>query len=176
MAKLLGKLKRVVFSRLVITIVLVAAQAYFLFSTFYWLSSYMPVISILLTLLSAVLLIYIVNRDIDPAFKLTWAIPLCLFPLLGGLLYLYVEGDFITHAFKKTVNHRIEEGKPYLKQNKEIRRRLNEKTCSMSAISRYVESVGGFPTYENTKVTYFPVGRTNLPTCCRSWRRQNILS
>lgn len=55
MAKLLGKLKRVVFSRLVITIVLVAAQAYFLFSTFYWLSSYMPVISILLTLLSAVL-------------------------------------------------------------------------------------------------------------------------
>ena len=106
MAKLLGKLKRVVFSRLVITIVLVAAQAYFLFSTFYWLSSYMPVISILLTLLSAVLLIYIVNRDIDPAFKLTWAIPLCLFPLLGGLLYLYVEGDFITHAFKKTVNHR----------------------------------------------------------------------
>lgn len=158
MAKLLGKLKRVVFSRLVITIVLVAAQAYFLFSTFYWLSSYMPVISILLTLLSAVLLIYIVNRDMDPAFKLTWAIPLCLFPLLGGLLYLYVEGDFITHAFKKTVNHRIEEGKPYLEQNKEIRRKLNEKTCSMSAISRYVESVGGFPTYENTKVTYFSCG------------------
>lgn len=158
MAKLLGKLKKVLFSRLVITIVLVAAQAYFLFLTFYWLSSYMPVISVLLTLLSAVLLIYIVNRDIDPAFKLTWAIPLCLFPLLGGLLYLYVEGDFITRAFKKTVNHRIEEGKPYLEQKKEIRKRLNEKTCSMSAISRYVENMGGFPTYENTKVTYFPSG------------------
>lgn len=158
MAKTLGKMKRVLFSRLVITIVLVAAQAYFLFSTFYWLSSYMPVISVFLTLLSAGLLLYLVNRDIDPAFKLTWAIPLCVFPLLGGLLYLYVEGDFITRAFKKTVNHRIEEGKPYLEQDQGIRESLNRKTCSMSAISRYVESVGGFPTYGNTSVTYFPNG------------------
>lgn len=158
MTKLLGKIKRAVFSRLVITVVLVAAQAYFLFSTFYRLSSYMPVISILLTLLSAAMLIYLVNRDIDPAFKLTWAIPLCVFPLLGGLLYVYVEGDFITRAFKKAVNHRIEEGKPYLQQDKEIRKHLDEKTCSMSAISRYVENVGGFPTYGNTRVTYFPSG------------------
>lgn len=158
MAKLLRKLNKVIFSRLVITIVLVAAQAFFLFSTFYWLGSYMPVISVLLTLLSGVLLIYVVNRDIDPAFKLTWVIPLCLFPLLGGLLYLYVEGDFITHAFKRTVNRRIEEGRPYLEQDREIRRHLNEKTCSMSAVSRYVERTGGFPTYGNTKVTYFPNG------------------
>ena len=158
MAKLPRKLKRALFSRLVITVVLVAAQAYFLFATFYWLGSYMPVISIFMTILSGVLLIYVVNRDIDPAFKLTWAIPLCLFPLAGGLLYLYVEGEFITRAFKKMVNHREEEGRPYLEQNKEIRRQLNEKICSMSAISCYVESVGGFPTYENTKVTYFPTG------------------
>lgn len=158
MAKLLRKLNKVIFSRLVITIVLVAGQAFFLFATFYWLGRYMPVISVLLTTLSGILLIYVVNRDIDPAFKLTWVIPLCLFPLLGGLLYLYVEGDFITHAFKRTVNRRIEEGIPYLEQNKEIRERLNEKTCSMSAISRYVERIGGFPTYGNTRVTYFPSG------------------
>lgn len=158
MARVLGKVKRILFSRLVITIVLVVAQAYFLFATFYWLSSYMPIISVLLTLLSGGLLIYLVNRDIDPAFKLTWAIPLCVVPLLGGLLYLYVEGDFITRAFKKTVNHRIEEAKPFLGQDRKIRKKLDEKTCSMSAISRYVEKVGGFPTYGNTKVTYFPNG------------------
>ena len=158
MAKLLINLKKIVFSRLVITIMLVAAQAYFLFATFYWLSNYMPVISVILMLLSGVLLIYVVNRDINPAFKLTWAIPLCLFPLFGGLLYLYVETNFITISIKKTINRRIEEGKPYLEQNKEIRKRLNGKSVSMSAISRYVENTGGFPTYENTKVTYFPFG------------------
>lgn len=158
MTKLLRNLKKVVFSRLVITIVLVLAQAYFLFATFYWLSNYIPVISVMLTLLSGILLIYVVNRDMDPAFKLTWVIPLCLFPLFGGLLYLYVEANFITIAIKKTISRRIEEGKPYLEQDQEIRRRLNEKPCSMSAISRYVENVGGFPTCGNTKVTYFPMG------------------
>ncbi len=158
MAKLLRKLKRALFSRLVITGVLVAAQAYFLFATFYWLNSYMPAISVFMTILSGILLLYVINRDIDPAFKLTWAMILCLFPLAGGLLYLYVEGGFITRAFKKMVNHREAEGRPYLEQNKEIRKQLNEKVCSMSAISRYVENAGGFPTYENTKVTYFPTG------------------
>ncbi len=158
MTKLLQKMKNLIFSRLVITIVLVLAQAYFLFATFYWLSNYMPVISVALMLLTGVLLIYVVNRDINPAFKLTWAIPFCIFPLFGGLLYLYVEANFITIAIKKTINRRIEEGKPYLEQDGEIRKRLNEKPCSMSAISRYVENTGGFPTYENTKVTYFPMG------------------
>lgn len=158
MTKLLRNLKRVVFSRLVITSVLVLAQAYFLFSTFYLLSSYMPIISIILTALSGILLIYVVNRDIDPAFKLTWAIPMCLFPLFGGLLYLYVETNFITIAIKKIINRRLEEGKPYLEQEREIRNRLHEKPCSMSAISRYTENAGGFPTYENTKVSYFPCG------------------
>lgn len=158
MTKLLRNLKKVVFSRLVITIVLVLAQAYFLFATFYWLSNYMPVISVILTLLSGILLIYVVNRDMNPAFKLTWAIPLCLFPLFGGLLYLYVETNIITISIKNTINRRIEEGKSYLEQEKNIRKRLNEKPCSMSAISRYVENAGGFPTYENTKVTYFPMG------------------
>mgnify|MGYP001153652545 FL=1 len=117
MAKLLWNLKKMIFSRLVITIVLVMVQAYFLFATFYWLSNYMPIISVILALLSGVLLIYVVNRDMDPAFKLTWAIPLCLFPLFGGLLYLYVETNIITISIKKTINRRIEEGKPFLEQD-----------------------------------------------------------
>lgn len=158
MAKLLRYLKKVVFSRLVITVVLVIIQAFLLFSSFYWLSNYWPVISILFTALSGFLLIWVVNRDMNPAFKLTWAICMCIFPLFGGLLYLYVEGNPATIAIKKIINLRIEETKPYLEQNREIRNRLNANPCSMSSISRYVENAGGFPTYGNTKITYFPVG------------------
>ena len=88
MAKVLLKLKKMIFSRLVITVVLVLAQAYFLFATFYWLGNYMPIISVMLTLLTGVLLIYVVNRDINPAFKLTWAIPLCL-----GRTFVFICGD-----------------------------------------------------------------------------------
>ncbi len=158
MAKLLKYLKKVVFSRLVITIVLVLLQAFFLFASFYWLSNYWPVISVILNLLSIILLVYVVNRDLNPAFKLSWAIPMCVFPLFGGLLYLYVEGNLATIAIKKSINRRIEETRPYLQQDKEIRKRLNEKSCSLSAVSRYVENAGGFPTYDNTKIRYFPFG------------------
>lgn len=162
MSKLLKYLKQVIFSRVVITVMLVLIQAYLLFSSFYWLSSYWPEISIALGLLSAVLLIFVVNRDMDPAFKLTWAIPLCAFPLFGGLLYLYVESNFATIAIKKIINRRIEESGSYLEQDRKIRKELDEKACSMSSISRYVENVGGFPTYVNTIVKYFPLGEDKL--------------
>ncbi len=158
MAKLLKYVKRVIFSRLVITIVLVLIQAYLLLSSFYWLSNYWPVISIILNLLSVVLLVYVVNRDMNPAFKLTWAIPMCIFPLFGGLMYLYVEGNLATIAIKKAINRRIEESAPYLQQDREIRKRLDSKPSSMSSISCYVENAGGFPTYGNTKIKYFPFG------------------
>ncbi len=158
MAKLLKYLKKAIFSRMVITVVLVLIQAFLLFSSFYWLSNYWPVISIIMNLLSVVLLVFVVNRDMNPAFKLTWAIPLCIFPLFGGLLYLYVEGNLATLAIKKSINRRIEESRPYLEQDRDVRKRLDEKPCSMSSVSRYVENVGGFPTYANIRVTYFPLG------------------
>lgn len=158
MTKLLKYLKKVIFSRLVITIILVLLQAYFLFASFYWLSNYWPVISVLLNLLSIILLVYVVNRDMNSSFKLSWAIPMCVFPLFGGLLYLYVEGNLATIAIKKSINRRIEETAPYLQQDQEIRKRMDQKPCSMSAISRYVENAGGFPTYGNTKVKYFSCG------------------
>lgn len=162
MNKFLRYLKEVVLSRLVITVLLVAVQAFLLFSSFYWLSNYWPGLSIIMNLLSVFLVIYIMNNDMNPAFKLSWIIPICIFPLFGGLLYLYVEGNFATISLKKTVNRRIEESKPYLQQDGAVRKSLTEKACSMSAISRYVEEAGGLPTYANTKVTYFPDGKTKF--------------
>ena len=41
---------------------------------------------------SITVVIYIANKDDNPAYKLAWTIPILLFPIFGGFLYL-VLGD-----------------------------------------------------------------------------------
>jgi cardiolipin synthase len=139
-------------------VVLVLAQILLIGESFYRLKDYWSGISVLLNLLSAVLVIYIVNRDQNPAFKLTWVIPICAFPMLGALLYFWVETNIPTKGIKQEVSKRVAETKPYQKQDERIRRQLNELSCSMTSVSRYAEAVGNYPTFQNTGLTYFGLG------------------
>lgn len=162
MKKLLRYLKRVIFSRFVITMLIIIAQLYFLFACLFWFRDYWPAITAVMSLLSITIIIFIINRDQNPAFKLSWMIPICAMPFLGTFLYLFVEGNLTARGIKRAINRRVAESAKYLEQDPEIRKELDEKACSMSAISRYVENAGGYPTYKNTKVTYFPSGETFL--------------
>ena len=162
MKKLWRYLKKVIFSRFVITMLIIIAQVYFLFACLFWFRVYWPVITAVMSLLSVSVIIYIINRDQNPAFKLSWMIPICTVPFLGTFMYLFVEGNVTTKGIKRAINRRIEESAVYLKQDPEIRKELSDKPCSMSAISQYVENAGGFPTYKNTDVTYLPSGEAFL--------------
>ena len=43
------------------------------------------------TVLSTILVIYILNKKEDPSFKLAWIIPILLVPVFGCIFYLFVE-------------------------------------------------------------------------------------
>lgn len=156
-------LKKALFSRLVITILVIFLQAFFLAESFLELRDYWPGISILLNLLVAALVIYVINRDINPAFKLTWIIPICAVPMLGALLYFWVEANLPTKGVRREVNSREAEIRPYLHQDPAVREKLNTVTCSMSSISRYMEHIGNYPTYQHTETKYFSSGEELWP-------------
>ena len=44
-------------------------------------------------LLSLLLTLRIINNKSNPAFKIAWLIPILLFPVLGGLVYLVFGSD-----------------------------------------------------------------------------------
>lgn len=162
MKKFIGYLKRVLFSRLVITLFIVSLQVLFLLSSFYKLSEYWPIISALTTLLSGALIIYIINRDENPAFKITWLLPICVVPLVGALLYAFVAMDIVPKGVKKLIKRREGESAKYLEQNAVIRQELDEKKLPITSISRYLERFGNYPVYQNTEVSYFPIGEEFL--------------
>ena len=42
----------------------------------------------ILNLLSILVVLYIVYKDGNPAYKLAWVVPILAFPIFGGLLYV----------------------------------------------------------------------------------------
>ena len=77
------------FSRRVVTVVLLlAVQAAFPIVGLYVLSDYFIYVNTILRILSIAVTIYIFNRPGNPEYKLAWVIPILIFPLFGGLLYI----------------------------------------------------------------------------------------
>ena len=90
------KILSLLFSRVVFVAMFFLAQliviAFFVFmlSGFAW----YYVISILLGI---VMVVHIVNGNKNPAYKIGWIIPVLIFPIFGGMLYLM----FGSHTFSK---------------------------------------------------------------------------
>lgn len=80
------KLSQKVFGRIAVTAVLILLQAAWLLVWFTRLASYAPWVSAVFTVLSILIVLYIVRKDDNPAYKIVWIILILLVPLLGGLL------------------------------------------------------------------------------------------
>ena len=56
------------------------------------LGSYNKIAGLCLGLLSLLVIIYIINGDSKLPYKLAWIVPIMMFPLFGGILYLISGG------------------------------------------------------------------------------------
>lgn len=147
-----------IFSRTIITILLVLLQVFFLFATFQWFQN-IPIITYILNGLGVLALIYIVNSNENPAFKLAWVIPICAFPVFGIAFYLFVTLNTGNYMLQKKLNRRIEETKPFLKPREKVLDQIrDEKNGALFGLAHYIRQYNYFPIYNRTSVEFFASG------------------
>ena len=82
------KVLRFLFSRMVIVgLMIVVELVVFLFFLIKF-SHYSALVSLLGTIISALVVLWIINKSDNPAYKLAWIIPILIFNIAGGVLYL----------------------------------------------------------------------------------------
>ncbi len=101
MKKVLSKL----FSRLVITCLLVAAQLLFFIVEILKLQSYYVVIEAVLHIISFFAVAHLLLKDVNPDIKLAWIVPILMFPVLGGLMYLFYGHVLMPKKMEKYMKH-----------------------------------------------------------------------
>ena len=151
-------LLRALFSRLGIIVLLLLLQIIVLALLFRTFEAYAPHIYTGMTVLAVAVVLYLINSSIDPTAKVTWLIILTLTPVFGGLLLLYTQMDIGHRAVKNTISRMINSTRDAIPQDPKTVQDLENESPETTALARYINRSGCYPVYDNTEVTYFPLG------------------
>ncbi|MCI7380708.1 MAG: cardiolipin synthase [Hungatella hathewayi] len=152
------KLLRIIFGRTAFVVMSLLLQISILLAGFRFLSHYMVYIYGGFTLLSAFVILYVINKDENPSFKLAWIIPITVIPVFGTLLYLFLELQWEGKIINRRLRENIAATQPYLKQNPRYMEQLARISRSNANLAAYIENSGSYPVYGNTNVKYYPLG------------------
>ncbi len=149
---------RIIFSRTGIFLVLILIQVLFFIGTTFHLREYTVYIYGVLIMLRVAVIIYIINRKGNPAFKITWILAVLAFPVVGTLFYMYSEMQVGTSFMRQRLTELKLETAQYMRQDQDVVDAIWASKSANSHLSYYLSHQLGFPTYRNTSVKYFPLG------------------
>ncbi|NLG05770.1 MAG: cardiolipin synthase [Clostridia bacterium] len=150
---------RVVFSRSMLTILLLLVQIAILISIYLRMNHYLEYFMTAFTLMSVVLIIYIINCDNRPEFKLAWMLPVCMLPIFGVLFYIMVKINPGAYGLKKNIARRRQEAESFLRQDQELVKEIGKESEQLAGLSYYFEHTAHAPIFSNTDVAYYPNGQ-----------------
>lgn len=160
---------KLVFGRTAVILLLVALQALFLVFlglvlwryVFYVYGFYMAV--------AVVIVLIIINRPGLPEFKLPWIVMTLVFPIMGGLFYLFVETQLGTRIMNRKVLDQQERTREYIPKNQDVLDEIREQDGMIGSLAGYLQN-NGFPTYRNNGLEYYPLGDYWFPAMLEKLR------
>ena len=146
---------------LAVVAALVIFQFVLLFFIYGYLGQYVTYWRALSVALSVFVVIYIVNKQDNPAYKLAWCVLVLLVPLVGGALYVMLAGNRTRVKFIKKAQKNHLDTFRYMKPDDVYQKEILELSQSASVQTRYISGYAGYPVYKNTSVKYFALGEDN---------------
>ena len=149
-----------IINRATVTIALVLLQAAWLLWAFWAFTTGRVWLNGLLKALSICIVLYLVRKDENSAYKIGWIVLIGLLPLLGGALYL-AFGNKAPAKGLRTRMQKVERAHtadlaPQEDQTDTLERSAKNLSC-------YVEKYGPYPAWKHTDAEYFPSGEAMYP-------------
>ena len=152
-----------IFSRFGLVLVLLVLQFGALFSLMRWFSNLLPHYLGGTLLVTAAMMVYLLNQDMNNSVRIPWLVVTALAPVLGVLLFCYTKEDVGHRMLKKRLLELEGQTRSQLPQNKKTGKALDADCPGAASLAQYLRGRGGgFPVYENTQVTYFPSGEAKF--------------
>ena len=152
-----------IFSRFGLVLVLLVLQFGALFSLMRWFSNLLPHYLGGTLLVTAVMMVYLLNQDMNNSVRIPWLVVTALAPVLGVLLFCYTKEDVGHRMLKKRLLELEGQTRSQLAQDQKASTALDADCPGAASLAQYLRGRGGgFPVYENTQVTYFPSGEAKF--------------
>lgn len=148
---------RKVFNRLTLLGVIMLIQIIWLSVIFVRLGTYALWVNMLFNLVALMMVLFIIYRDDNPAYKMGWIMFVCLIPALGALFYLFFGNKRPARRIKNKFNPIEQENNKYLEQDYD----LSEIEDSRARDTvKYIINKGVYPAWSDTETEYF--GKTEI--------------
>ncbi|QTQ15337.1 phospholipase D-like domain-containing protein [Treponema parvum] len=148
------------FGRILVILFLLAIQFLFLFSIGRFLNPILSYVVNGVNILSFIFMIFLVNNNSKPEFKLAWMIPVAVIPVFGVLFYIFFRTNIGAVGLRKALETTTKEMKDSLQPDPEVQTVVKH-TPLLNDTAWYLQNSGGFPAYMNFTASYFPSGEAN---------------
>lgn len=160
---MLRRVLNLVFSRLVVTAVLLVLQVVWLFALFYRLADYARWFNAAGLTLSIIMCLALIRQDSTvPEFKISWMILFAVMPVQGGLLYLLWGNKRPALGLRRRQERAEQAMADTRREDPAAAARLRAADPRAALTARYLQDYAPAPLYGGTAVRYYPDGQTML--------------
>lgn len=145
------KVPKIFLSRLFDYGLLMILQLIWLFLAYSQILEVVSWLNYVLEILSIFVVLWLVNKDENPSYKISWIILILVFPVLGGPLYLLIGNKRPSRFLRRRLEKEQVAIKDIAVMNHDISDRYRNDGLT------YLKHLG-FETYENTKTKYYTLG------------------
>lgn len=145
-------------SRLFLFLLIVGIQVCFALVFLYWFSDLFPGVQAALFACSMLLVLYIINKRQDPAYKIVWIIPVLVLPVAGFLLYFFFSQRRIRRRDRQYAIKLYEQTESCLKDGDGVCRLIEEQQDDPLRLISYIRKTRKYPAFTDTRTQFFPMG------------------
>lgn len=103
--------------------------------------------------LNIILVIKVVNRYSNTAYKLAWVIVILGLPLTGGIVYLLFAERKVPKKLRGKIINELARSKGFFTDE-----HIVIEDYDVAKVFNYIKDNGAYPYYKNTNVKYYPIG------------------
>lgn len=145
-------------NRAVITGLIIILQIGVFLLEIFRFGNYYVEIAFVLRLLSFGAVIHLIVKPANPAVKLAWIVPILVFPLFGGALYLIFGHVFIPKKLRSSMRRTEELVRKSLSQDMHVLHDIHQENQAVANQCNYLLSYSGMPVCYNGTDTYYEDG------------------
>ena len=158
---MLRRVLNLVFSRIVVTGVLLLLQAFWLFALFYWLADYAKWFGGVGVAMSIIMCLALIRQDSTvPEFKISWMILFAVMPVQGGILYLLWGNKRPALGLRHRLERAEDAMAPAWKDDPDAAAALRRQDPRAALTARYLHDYGPMPVCGGTAAKYYPDGQS----------------
>lgn len=149
---------KIIFNRVTYLFTALLLQAAFIISMFIKFRNHFMAFYALSLFLGILAVLWIINQNTNPSYKIAWIVLIFTLPVFGVLFYGFYEQSKLNKKTKDKMRSAIEKMRQVLVPGADTINNLKLQDENAANQSRYIQNFADCPPYNNTATTYFKSG------------------